>query len=78
MVVDFLLLLNSMLRLFLGKLKFKWSGPFLVTQLFPHGVVELEIKEVVRFKVNVQCIKIYFGHAESANEVIETYHLDEF
>ena len=44
MVVDFLLLLNSMLRLFLGKLKFKWSGPFLVTQLFPHGVVELETK----------------------------------
>ena len=31
----------------------------------------------VRFKVNGQRIEIYFGHAESANEVIEAYHLDE-
>ena len=43
----------------------------------PHRVVELENKEGVRFKVNGQRIKIYFGHTESANEVIEAYHLDE-
>ena len=60
---------------FPGKLKSKWTGPYLVTQLFPHGAVELEAKEGVRFKVNGQRIKIYFGHAESANEVIEAYHL---
>ena len=29
------------------------------------------------FKVNGQRIKIYFGHDESANEVIEAYHLAE-
>ena len=61
----------------LGKLKSKWTGPYLVTQLFPHGAVELETKEGERFKVNGQRIKLYFGHAESANEVIEEYHLDE-
>ena len=71
------LVLYSRLRLFLGKLKFKWTDPYLVTQLFPHGAVELETKEGVRLKVNGQCMKIYFGHAESANEVIEAYHLDE-
>ena len=49
----------------------------MITQLFPHGAVELETKEGVRFKVNGQRIKLYFGHAESANEVIEAYHLDE-
>ena len=49
----------------------------MVTQLFPHGAVELETKEGVWFKVNGQHIKIYFGHAESANEVIEAYHIDE-
>ena len=43
----------------------------------PHGAVELETKEGVLFKVNGQSIKIYLGHAESANEVIEAYHLDE-
>ena len=76
-VGDLVLLFNSRLRLFPGKLKSKWTGPYLVTQLFPHGAVELETKEGVQFKVNEQHIKIYLGHAESANEVIEAYHLDE-
>ena len=77
MVGDLVLLFNSRLRLFPSKLKSKWTGPYLVTQLFPHGAVELETKEGVRFKVNGQHIKIYFRHAELANEVIEAYHLDE-
>ena len=77
MVGDLVLLFNSRLRLFPGKLKSKWTGPYTVTQLFPYGAVELETKEGVRFKVNGQRIKIYLGHAESANEVIEAYHLDE-
>ena len=76
-VKDLVLLFNSRLRLIPGKLKPNWIGPYLVTQLFPHGAVELETKEGVRFKVNRQCIKIYFEHAKSANEVIEAYHLDE-
>ena len=77
MVGDLVLLFNSRLRLFPGKLKSKWTSPHLVTQLFPSGAVELETKEGVRFKVNGQRIEIYFGHAESANEAIEAYHLDE-
>ena len=77
MVGDLVLLYNSRLRLFLGKLKSKWTGPYLVTQLFPHGAVELETKEGVRFKVNGQRIKTYSGHAESKNEAIEAYYLDE-
>ena len=63
--------------MFPGKLKFKWTGPYLVIQLFPYGVVELETKEGVRFKVNAQHVKIYFGHAELENELINAYHLDE-
>ena len=77
LVGDLVLLFNSRLCLFSGKLKSKWIGPYLITQLFPHGVVELENKEGVRLKVNGQRIKIYLGHAESANEVIEANHLDE-
>ena len=77
MVGDFVLLYNSRLRLFSVKLKSKWTGPYLITQLFPHGAVELKNKESVRFKVNEQRIKIYLGHVETANEVIEAYHLDE-
>ena len=58
-----------------AQVQMDWS--LLVTQLFPHEAVELETKEGVRFKVNGQRIKIYLGNAESANEVIEAYHLHE-
>ena len=61
MVGDLVLLFNSRLRLFPGKLKSKWTGPYLVTKLFPHGAVELETKEGVRFKVNGQHIKSILG-----------------
>ena len=77
MVGDLVLLFDSRMRLFTGKLKSKWTGPYLVTQLFPHGAFELETKEVLGFKVNGQRIKIYLGHAESSDKVIEAYHLDE-
>ena len=77
MFEDLVLLFNSTLRLFPGKLKSKWTGPYLVTQLFPHGAVELETKEGVWFNVNRERTKIYFGHAESANALIEEYHLCE-
>ena len=63
--------------MFLRKPKSKWTGPFLITQVLSHGKVELKNKECVRFKVNGQQNKIYLGHAENANEVIEAYHLDE-
>ena len=66
-----MLLFNSRLRLFPGKLKSKWTGPYLITQLFPHGAVELENKEGVRLKVNGQRIKIYLGYDETAKKVIE-------
>ncbi|XP_049381233.1 uncharacterized protein LOC125845742 [Solanum stenotomum] len=65
------------LRLFPSKLKSKWAGPFRVTQVFPHGAVELENKEGTRFKVNGQRIKAYLGKSESVQEVIEAYYLYE-
>ncbi|XP_060961059.1 uncharacterized protein LOC133031549 [Cannabis sativa] len=36
------LLFNSRLKLFPGKLKSRWSGPFTVVKVFPYGVVELK------------------------------------
>ena len=44
MVGDLVLLFNCRLRLFPGKLKPKLTGPYLLTQLFPHGEVELKTK----------------------------------
>ncbi|KAD2394219.1 hypothetical protein E3N88_41196 [Mikania micrantha] len=39
---DQVLVYDSRLRLFPGKLKSKWKGPFVVHEVFPHGAVELE------------------------------------
>ena len=35
------LLYHSWLRLFLRKLHSRWIGPFVVTNVFPHGAVEI-------------------------------------
>ena len=77
MVGDLVLLDSSRMCWLPRKLKSKRTCPYLISQLFPHGAVELETKEGVRFKVNRKRIKIYFGHSKSANEVIEAYILDE-
>ena len=52
MVGDLVLVDSSAVPCLLGKLKSKWTCPYLITQVFPHGAVELEIKEGLRFKVN--------------------------
>ena len=77
MIGDFVLLFKSRLRLFPQKLKSKWTGPFLITKVFPQEAVELENKEGAKFSVNGQRIKIYQGYVESVHEVFEAYHLDE-
>ena len=63
-VGDIVLLFNSRLRLFPGKHKSKWTGPFLISQVIPHGAVELENNEGVTFKVKGKRTKIYLGHAK--------------
>ena len=55
------LLFNSRLNLFPGKLKSKWSGPFIVVQVFPYGGVEIMHSEKGQFKVKAQRLKLYFG-----------------
>ena len=55
------LLFNSRLKLFLGKLKSRWSGPFTVTQVFPYGGAEIMHLEKGSFEVNAQRLKPYFG-----------------
>ncbi|XP_015162833.1 uncharacterized protein [Solanum tuberosum] len=42
---------SALLHLFPCKLKSKWTGPFIVSQVFPHGAVELENNEGKSFKL---------------------------
>nr|GEV75988.1 reverse transcriptase domain-containing protein [Tanacetum cinerariifolium] len=38
---DIVLLFNSRLKIFSGKLKSRWSGPFTISHVFPYGTIEL-------------------------------------
>lgn len=63
------LLFNSRLKLFPGKLKSRWSGLFIVVKVFPYGAVEIRGEARNEFKVNGQRLKLYLGgqfdHAKS-------------
>ena len=57
------LLFNSRLHLFLGKLRSRWSGPFIVHTIFPHEAIEIkDPKNGVTFKVNGQRLKPYLEY----------------
>nr|GEX52196.1 reverse transcriptase domain-containing protein [Tanacetum cinerariifolium] len=60
-VGDQVLLFNSRLKIFSGKLKTRWSGPFTITKVFSYGTVELSQLEGPNFKVNGHRVKHYFG-----------------
>nr|GFC92485.1 reverse transcriptase domain-containing protein [Tanacetum cinerariifolium] len=50
-VDDQVLLFNSRLKIFFGKLTTRWSGPFTITQVFPYGTIELSQPNGPKFKV---------------------------
>ncbi|GKB37792.1 reverse transcriptase domain-containing protein [Tanacetum coccineum] len=60
---DKVLLFNSHLRLHPGKLKSKWSGPFIVKTIYPYGAVEITDKNGSSFKVNGQRLKKYYNRS---------------
>ncbi|XP_075092255.1 uncharacterized protein LOC142172520 [Nicotiana tabacum] len=68
---DKVLLYNSRLRLFQGKLKSQWSGPFRVVQMFASGDVEIESEDGTnKFSVNGQMLKHYLGIAEEKGNIV--------
>nr|GEX04032.1 reverse transcriptase domain-containing protein [Tanacetum cinerariifolium] len=60
-VGDEVLLFNSHLKIFSGKLKTRWSGPFTITCVFPYGIIKLSQPNGLNFKVNGHRVKHYFG-----------------
>lgn len=53
------LLFNSRLRLFPGKLCSRWIGLFKVTRVMPFGAVEIKSQSTYSFMVNGQRLKHY-------------------
>lgn len=54
-----MLLFNSRLNLFAGKLKSKWLGPFVVSSEYPSRSIKLEKHEKKRFVMNRKRLNHY-------------------
>ncbi|GJZ79436.1 reverse transcriptase domain-containing protein [Tanacetum coccineum] len=72
-VGDRVLLFNSRLKIFLGKLKTRWSGPFTITKVFPYGTIKLSQPDGPNFKVNGHRVKHYFG-GDLPPKVVQDLH----
>ena len=58
---DQVLLFNSRLKLFPGKLKSRWTGPFHIKEVLPYGAITLLDPEGKEFTVNGQRVKPYMA-----------------
>nr|GEV01343.1 reverse transcriptase domain-containing protein [Tanacetum cinerariifolium] len=72
-VGDQVLLFNSRLKIFSGKLKTRWSGPLTITKVFSYGTVELSQPDSPNFKVNCHRVKHYFG-GDIPSKVVSDLH----
>nr|GEZ80040.1 hypothetical protein [Tanacetum cinerariifolium] len=60
-VGDQVLLFNSRLKIFSGKLKSRWSGPFTISEIYPYGTAKLVHPDGYNFKVNCHHLNHYHG-----------------
>nr|GEY07529.1 DNA-directed DNA polymerase [Tanacetum cinerariifolium] len=60
-VGDQVLLFNSKLKIFSGKLKSCWSGPFTIAEIYPYRTAKLIHPDGCNFKVNCHRLKYYHG-----------------
>nr|GEW69893.1 reverse transcriptase domain-containing protein [Tanacetum cinerariifolium] len=58
---DQVLLFNSRLKIFSGKLKSRWSGPFTIAEIYPYGTAKLVHPDGCNFKVHCHRLKHYHG-----------------
>ncbi|GJT53215.1 reverse transcriptase domain-containing protein [Tanacetum coccineum] len=61
---DRVLLFNSRLKIFSGKLKTRWTGPFTVAQVIPYGAVELSQTDIPsgESKVHIEVLSVLWGN----------------
>ena len=65
------LLYNSRLHLFPEKLRSRWTGPFIVKNVFPYGAIAIEnLKNDNIFKVNGQRLKPFLENFSQDEESI--------
>nr|GFA66818.1 reverse transcriptase domain-containing protein [Tanacetum cinerariifolium] len=72
-VGDQVLLFNSRLKIFSGKLKSRWSGPFTISEIYPHGTAKLIHLDGCNFKVNCHRLKHYHGGDPPPLEILDVH-----
>nr|GEZ79323.1 reverse transcriptase domain-containing protein [Tanacetum cinerariifolium] len=70
-VDDQVLLFNSRLKIFSGKLKSRWSGPFTISEIYPYGTAKLVHPDGCNFKVNCHRLKHYHGGDPPPLEILD-------
>nr|GEV16550.1 reverse transcriptase domain-containing protein [Tanacetum cinerariifolium] len=70
-VGDQVLLFNSRLKIFSGKLKSHWSGPFIISEIYPYGTAKLIHPDGCNFKVNCHRLKHYHGGDPPPLEILD-------
>nr|GFB47398.1 reverse transcriptase domain-containing protein [Tanacetum cinerariifolium] len=68
-VGDQVLLSNSRLKIFSGKLKSRWSRPFTISEIYPYGTAKLIHPDGCDFKVNCHRLKHYHGGDQPPLEI---------
>ena len=74
------LLYSSRLHLFPGKLRSRWTGPFIVKVVYLYGAVEIENPDTGKsFKVNGQRLKPFLEHfnlQETSEDLVDPLYQD--
>nr|GEY51714.1 reverse transcriptase domain-containing protein [Tanacetum cinerariifolium] len=61
------------LKIFSGKLKSRWSGPFTISEIYPYGTAKLIHPDGCNFKVNCYGLKHYHGGDPPPLEILDDY-----
>nr|GEX69644.1 hypothetical protein [Tanacetum cinerariifolium] len=72
-VGDQVLLFNSRLKIFSGKLKSRWSGPFTISEIYPYETAKLTHSDGSNFKVNCHRLKHYHGGYPPPLEILDVH-----
>nr|GEZ60345.1 reverse transcriptase domain-containing protein [Tanacetum cinerariifolium] len=68
------------LKIFLGKLKSRWSGPFTISEIYPYETAKLTHSDGSNFKVNCHRLKHYHGGDPPPLEIpdVHTFPKDNY
>nr|GEZ17899.1 reverse transcriptase domain-containing protein [Tanacetum cinerariifolium] len=64
---------STPLKIFSGKLKSRWSGPFTISKIYPYATAKLVHPDGCNFKVNCHRLKHYHGGDLPPLEIPDVY-----